>query len=133
MSSFLEVKILSVETGLQRCLQLTSPFRMGTQISTLIEMFMRQAIKLKSISTGDVSAQKSVQVFNSILYYHTSSRGMMSYMLNLMVTYFQEKKVQKCVETLDALKISNARIKHVVVTTNWETFDHPPSSTMGNI
>ncbi|KAL1335658.1 hypothetical protein AAHE18_10G004600 [Arachis hypogaea] len=43
------------------------------QISTLIEMLMRQAIKLKSISTeGDVSAQKSVQ----------------------------EKKVQKCVETL---------------------------------
>ncbi|MED6120378.1 hypothetical protein PIB30_020392 [Stylosanthes scabra] len=72
------------------------------QISTLIEMLMRQAIKLESISTeGDVSAQKNVQ----------------------------GKRVQKCVETLDALKICNARIKRVVVTTNWETFEHPHSST----
>jgi len=41
----------------------------------------------------------------------------------------QGKRVQKCVETLDELKVSNGRIKPVVVTTKWETFDHPPSST----
>lgn len=49
--------------------------------------------------------------------------------LNLMVLHFQGKKVQKCVETLDVLKISNAQIKPIVVTTKWETFDPPPSST----
>ncbi|KAK7331407.1 hypothetical protein VNO77_25631 [Canavalia gladiata] len=71
------------------------------QITTLIEMLMRQAIKLESISAeGDASAQKNLQ----------------------------GKRVQKCVETLDQLKVSNARIKPVVVTTKWETFDHPPSS-----
>ncbi|KAM7257727.1 hypothetical protein ACFE04_013468 [Oxalis oulophora] len=70
------------------------------QITTLIEMLMRQAIKLSSISAeGDASALKNLQ----------------------------SKRVQKCVETLDALKISNARVNAVVVTTNWETFDphHP--------
>lgn len=35
--------------------------------------------------------------------------------------------MQKCVETLDILKVSNARVKPVVVTTKWETFDHHPS------
>ncbi|KAJ8631412.1 hypothetical protein MRB53_024735 [Persea americana] len=71
------------------------------QVTTLIEMLMRQAIKLDSISTeGDASAQKILQA----------------------------KRVQKCVETLDLLKISNARIKPAVVTTKWETFD-PPAST----
>ncbi|XP_043688053.1 BAG family molecular chaperone regulator 2-like [Telopea speciosissima] len=68
------------------------------QITTLIEMLMRQAIKLDSIpAEGDASAQKDLQ----------------------------GKRVQKCVETLDLLKISNARIKPVVVTTKWETFDPP--------
>lgn len=63
---------------------------------------MRQAIKLESISAeGGASAQKNLQ----------------------------GKRVQKCVEKLDQLKVSNARIKPVVVTTKWETFDHPPSST----
>ncbi|RDX96654.1 BAG family molecular chaperone regulator 2, partial [Mucuna pruriens] len=72
------------------------------QITTLIEMLMRQAIKLESIcAEGDAAAQKNLQ----------------------------GKRVQKCVENLDQLKESNARIKSVVVTTNWETFDHPPSST----
>ncbi|XP_077243816.1 BAG family molecular chaperone regulator 1-like [Tasmannia lanceolata] len=71
------------------------------QITTLIEMLMRQAIKLDSISTeGDTSTQRSLQA----------------------------KRVQKCVETLDVLKISNARIKPVVVTTKWETFDPPASA-----
>lgn len=46
---------------------------------------------------------------------------------------FQGKRVQKCVETLDELKVSNARIKPVVVTTKWETFDHIPSSTTWEI
>ena len=40
----------------------------------------------------------------------------------------QGKRVQKCVETLDVLKISNARVKSVIVTTKWETFDPPPST-----
>ncbi|KAK7303079.1 hypothetical protein RJT34_13978 [Clitoria ternatea] len=72
------------------------------QITTLIELLMRQAIKLESISAeGDASAQKTLQ----------------------------GKRVQKCVETLDQLKVCNARIKPPVVTTKWETFDHPPSST----
>ncbi|XP_054779381.1 BAG family molecular chaperone regulator 2-like [Prosopis cineraria] len=72
------------------------------QITTLIEMLMRHAIKLESIQAeGDASAQKNLQ----------------------------GKRVQKCVEALDVLKISNARIKPIVVTTKWETFDPPPSTT----
>uniref|UniRef100_A0A5B6ZU16 Putative BAG family molecular chaperone regulator 3 n=1 Tax=Davidia involucrata TaxID=16924 RepID=A0A5B6ZU16_DAVIN len=72
------------------------------QITTLIEMLMRQAIKLDSISAeGDACAQKNLQ----------------------------GKRVQKCVETLDVLKVSNARTKPVVVTTKWETFDLPPTTT----
>ncbi|KAM4112340.1 hypothetical protein ACJW30_05G133000 [Castanea mollissima] len=70
------------------------------QITTLIEMLMRQAIKLDNISAeGDASAQKNLQ----------------------------GKRVQKCVESLDVLKISNAKVKPVIVTTKWETFDPPPS------
>ncbi|XP_052179298.1 BAG family molecular chaperone regulator 2-like [Diospyros lotus] len=69
------------------------------QITTLIEMLMRLAVKLDSIpAEGDASLQKNLQ-------------GM---------------RVQKCVETLDVLKVSNARIKPVIVTTKWETFDPPP-------
>ncbi|CAK9142842.1 unnamed protein product [Ilex paraguariensis] len=70
------------------------------QITTLIEMLMRQAVKLSSISTeGDSCAQKNLQ----------------------------GKRVQKCVETLDVLKISNTKVKPVIVTTRWETFDPPPT------
>ncbi|KAI9122452.1 hypothetical protein K1719_006292 [Acacia pycnantha] len=69
------------------------------QITTLTEMLMRQAIKLESIQAeGDASQQKNLQ----------------------------GRRVQKCVETLDVLKISNAQIKPPVVTTKWETFDPPP-------
>ncbi|KAH7836832.1 hypothetical protein Vadar_006200 [Vaccinium darrowii] len=32
-----------------------------------------------------------------------------------LMFYFQGKRVQKCVETLDVLKVSNARVKHVIV------------------
>ncbi|XP_059665963.1 BAG family molecular chaperone regulator 2-like [Cornus florida] len=72
------------------------------QITTLIEMLMLQAVKLDTISAeGDAYAQKIMQ----------------------------GKKVQKCVETLDVVKVSNARIKPVVVTTKWETFDPPPTTT----
>ncbi|KAL5097016.1 hypothetical protein RYX36_001343 [Vicia faba] len=72
------------------------------QIVTLIEMLMRQAIKLESISSqGDASTQKILQ----------------------------GKRVQKCVETLDMLKTSNATVKPVVVTTKWEIIDHSPSTT----
>ncbi|KAK7245634.1 hypothetical protein RIF29_40482 [Crotalaria pallida] len=72
------------------------------QITTLIEMLMRQAIKLESISAeGDASAEKILQ----------------------------GKRVQTCVQTLDKLKVSNARIKPVAFTTKWETFDHHPTST----
>ncbi|KAM1422534.1 hypothetical protein ACFX2I_004656 [Malus domestica] len=71
------------------------------QITTPIEMLMRQAIKLDKISAeGDASAQKNLQ----------------------------GKRVQKCVESLDVLKISNAKVKPVVVTTKWETFDPPPTT-----
>ncbi|XP_068655105.1 BAG family molecular chaperone regulator 2-like [Aristolochia californica] len=71
------------------------------QITTLIEMFMRVAIKLDNISVGgDAAAQKDLQ----------------------------GKRIQKCVETLDMLKMANARIRLPVVTTKWETFD-PPFST----
>ncbi|RWW08305.1 hypothetical protein GW17_00028264 [Ensete ventricosum] len=44
------------------------------------------------------------------------------------VCYSQAKRVQKCVETLDVLKVSSSKLKPVVVTTNWETFD-PPTTT----
>ncbi|XP_066345902.1 BAG family molecular chaperone regulator 1-like [Miscanthus floridulus] len=67
------------------------------QITTLIELLMRHAVKLESIPAagGDSSSQKNIQA----------------------------KRVQKCVETLDVLKVSNARLQAVVVTTKWETFD----------
>ncbi|OWM63833.1 BAG family molecular chaperone regulator 2-like [Punica granatum] len=68
------------------------------QIATLTEMLMRQAIKLDSISAeGDVVSLKNIQ----------------------------EKRIQECVEILDVLKLSNARVKPVIVTTKWETFDTP--------
>ncbi|XP_011014081.1 PREDICTED: BAG family molecular chaperone regulator 1-like [Populus euphratica] len=72
------------------------------QIMTLIEMLMRQAIKLDNISAEEnVSTQK----------------------------YLQSKRVQWCVETLDVLKISNPLIKLVVVAAKWETFDPPPTTS----
>lgn len=72
------------------------------QITTMIEMLMRQAIRLDSISTEgtDAASQKILQ----------------------------GKRVQKSVETLDALKILNAKVKPVVVTTKWETFDPAPTA-----
>ncbi|KAJ4792197.1 BAG family molecular chaperone regulator 2 [Rhynchospora pubera] len=71
------------------------------QITTLIELLMMQAVKLDSIpSEGDAPSQKNLQ----------------------------GKRVQKYVETLDVLKISNGRLKPAVVTTKWETFD-PPATT----
>ncbi|XP_030481201.1 BAG family molecular chaperone regulator 3 isoform X1 [Cannabis sativa] len=78
------------------------------QITTLIEMLMRQAIKLDNIQTeGETAAQKNLQGMN-----------------------LQGKRVQKIVETLDAVKISNGRLKHVVVTNKWETFNpNPPATT----
>lgn len=45
-----------------------------------------------------------------------------------MIFILQGKRVQKCVESLDVLKISNAKVKPVIVTTKWETFDPPPSA-----
>jgi hypothetical protein len=42
--------------------------------------------------------------------------------------FLQAKRVQKCVETLDVLKVSNARLQAVVVTTKWETFDAPATT-----
>ncbi|XP_047325398.1 BAG family molecular chaperone regulator 2-like [Impatiens glandulifera] len=68
------------------------------RISTLIEMLMLQAVKLDGISVdGELFAEKDLQ-------------GM---------------RIQKCVESLDMLKVSNARIKPNSITTKWETFDHP--------
>ncbi|KAI4303684.1 hypothetical protein MLD38_039289 [Melastoma candidum] len=70
------------------------------QITTLIEMLMRQAVKLDNISAeGDDALSKN-------------SQG---------------KKVQACVEALDHLMVSNTKIKPVVVTTTWETFDESPA------
>ncbi|KAM0948607.1 putative Ubiquitin-like domain, BAG domain, Ubiquitin-like domain superfamily [Dioscorea sansibarensis] len=66
------------------------------QITTLIELLMRQAVKLDCITTeGDTSLQKNVQA----------------------------KRVQNYVETLDVLKIRNSRLQHSVVTINWEIFN----------
>jgi len=74
------------------------------QITTLIELLMRLAIKLDSIpAEGDTSSQKNIQA----------------------------KRVQKCVETLDVLEVSNAKVKPIIVTTKWETFDPPATTTMG--
>ncbi|WVZ87171.1 hypothetical protein U9M48_033857, partial [Paspalum notatum var. saurae] len=71
------------------------------QITTLIELLMRHAVKLESIpAVGDSSSQRNIQ----------------------------SKRVQKCVETLDVLKVSNARLQAVVVTTKWETFDAPATT-----
>jgi hypothetical protein len=42
--------------------------------------------------------------------------------------YVQTKRVQKCVETLDMLKVSNARLQAVIVTTKWETFEAPATT-----
>ncbi|KAI3921785.1 hypothetical protein MKX01_005474 [Papaver californicum] len=66
------------------------------QITTLTEMLMRQAIKLDSIATeGDTSTHKNLQT----------------------------KRVQKCVETLDVLKVSNAGVKPAVIKSKWETME----------
>lgn len=46
----------------------------------------------------------------------------------MLCVILQAKRVQKCVETLDVLKVSNTKLKPVVVTTKWETFD-PPTTT----
>lgn len=40
----------------------------------------------------------------------------------------QGKRVQKCVESLDVVKISNEKVKPVIVTTKWETFEPPPTT-----
>ena len=72
------------------------------QITTLIELLMRHAVKLESIpADADTSSQKNLQA----------------------------KRVQKCVEALDVLKVSNARLQTVLVTTKWETFDNSPPVT----
>lgn len=36
--------------------------------------------------------------------------------------------MQKFVETLDALNVSNGRVKPVIVTTKWETFESPATN-----
>ncbi|KAI3939454.1 hypothetical protein MKW98_022322 [Papaver atlanticum] len=66
------------------------------QITTLTEMLMRQAIKLDSIATeGDTSTHKNLQ----------------------------SKRVQKCVETLDVLKVSNAGVKPATIKSKWEAME----------
>ncbi|KAE8698869.1 Detected protein of confused Function [Hibiscus syriacus] len=73
------------------------------QITTLIDMLMRQAVKLDDVAAeGDAVAQK----------------------------HLQGKRVHRCVETLETLKISNGRAKvggDVIVRTLWEKIDpsHP--------
>ncbi|KAL3615206.1 hypothetical protein CASFOL_040867 [Castilleja foliolosa] len=71
------------------------------QMTTLIEMLMRQAVKLDSIpaAAGDACAKMDLQ----------------------------GERVQKCVEMLDVLKVSNPkRNVPVVMSTKWETFDPSP-------
>lgn len=46
-----------------------------------------------------------------------------------MIGFTQGKRVQKCVETLDILKASNATVKPVLVTTKWEIIHHSPPPT----
>ncbi|GFQ08429.1 bag family molecular chaperone regulator 3 [Phtheirospermum japonicum] len=73
------------------------------QITTLIEMLMRQAVKLDSMipADGDACAKKDLQ----------------------------GERVQKCVEMLDVLKVSNTKQKvPLVVSTKWETFDPIPNA-----
>ncbi|CAA7409264.1 unnamed protein product [Spirodela intermedia] len=66
------------------------------QISTLVEMLMRQAVVVEGIpAEGEAAFKKTLQA----------------------------KRVQKFVETLDALKVSNDRVKPVFVSTKWETFE----------
>ncbi|KAI0501348.1 hypothetical protein KFK09_016292 [Dendrobium nobile] len=73
------------------------------QITTLIELLMRQAVKLDGIvAEGDTSFQKTLLA----------------------------KRVQKCVEALDVLKLSNGKLKTVIVTTKWETFDLPSTTNL---
>uniref|UniRef100_A0A0D6R169 Ubiquitin-like domain-containing protein n=1 Tax=Araucaria cunninghamii TaxID=56994 RepID=A0A0D6R169_ARACU len=79
-----------------------------TDIVALTEFLMRQLVKLDGITAdGDAKAQRRLQV----------------------------RRVQKCIETLDALKVRNAMPKslldHPVMTTKWETFEPapPPNST----
>ncbi|CAM8987975.1 unnamed protein product [Rhodiola kirilowii] len=73
------------------------------QITTLIELLMRQAIKLDSVPTvgTELSAAKNLQ----------------------------GKRVQKSVETLDLLKVENAKVKPVIISTKWETFEFDPPPT----
>ncbi|PKU83873.1 BAG family molecular chaperone regulator 4 [Dendrobium catenatum] len=64
---------------------------------------MRQAVKLDGIvAEGDTSFQKTLLA----------------------------KRVQKCVEALDVLKLSNGKLKTVIVTTKWETFDLPSTANL---
>lgn len=66
------------------------------QITTLIELLMRLAIKLDSIpAEGDASLLKVIQA----------------------------KRVQRCVERLDTLKISNEKVSLSPATPTWEFFD----------
>ncbi|CAM9000824.1 unnamed protein product [Rhodiola kirilowii] len=74
------------------------------QITTTIELLMRQAIKLDGLSTvgTELAAAKNLQ----------------------------GKRVQKSVETLDLLKIENANVKPVIISTKWEMFEfNPPPPT----
>ncbi|KAH6776707.1 hypothetical protein C2S52_014268 [Perilla frutescens var. hirtella] len=75
------------------------------QITTLIEMLMRQAVKLDSIAAVDTDACAN-----------KDSQG---------------NRVQKCVEKLDVLKVLNAKQKvpPSVVTTTWEIFEPSPTPT----
>ncbi|XP_008802416.1 BAG family molecular chaperone regulator 1-like isoform X2 [Phoenix dactylifera] len=59
---------------------------------------------------------------------HSAQRTISDVSLEVDKLADQAKRVQKCVEILDVLKISNARLNPVVITTKWEIFD-PPTTT----
>lgn len=102
------------------------------QITTLIELLMRQAVKLDNISAeGEAASSKNSQVTldrfcSSLCGQQYCCPSCSTYSILILVS-MQGKRVQTCVETLDVLKVSNAKIKPVVVTTTWETFDLSPA------
>ncbi|KAJ0975710.1 hypothetical protein J5N97_017675 [Dioscorea zingiberensis] len=93
-------KLTDQVTAIEKCISSGNKVP-EVQITTLVELLMRQAVKLDNITTeGDTSSQKNIQA----------------------------KRVQKCVETLDVLKVKNSRVKPVIVTTKWETFEPQTTS-----
>jgi len=131
-------------------------------VMNLIEQLMVQLIKLDGVvADGDIKLQRGMQVcvlkrisvFRPAMMSGFNRYSVRVIALYCVVIWFQVRRVQKYVETLDVLKIKNARIttsilsqqqqqqhqkrqqpppSSVVVTTEWEMFDSlfgPSTST----